>query len=230
MHRLIFTVIFLLHMSAIYGQDILYGFQANAGIPVRELRDNVGNIVFPEYTFIALYSLPYRPIEVGLSIGYGKYGTKLEKRTDLYPGFNDELRLRRNNNLLTLMGVFRFNPEVNWKVEPFIEAQLGANYFYTRYKIRESRFDDPLEEGMDFKAWVMAYRVGGGIKIPFKNREIGFLEFKCLYHDSGPVQFLRRQDTEFRPDQGDGEFVYSPQRSAINMVQPGIGIVLYANY
>lgn len=227
MKRLIFIGIFLLHASAIFGQDVLFGIQANAGIPVRELHDKVGNIVFPEYTFVALYSFPYRPIEVGLSIGYGKYGTKLEKRTDLYPGFSDEYRLRRNNNLLTLMGVFRYNPEVSWKIKPFLEAQLGANYFYTRFKIRENRHDVPIEEGMDFKAWVMAYRFGGGVKVPFKNKDLGFFEFKVLYHDSGPVEYLRRQDTEYLPNKGDGEFVYSPQRSTINMVQPGIGLIFF---
>ena len=230
MRQLIFTGIFLLCSSALHAQDILFGFQANAGIPVRELRDKVGHIVFPEYTFVTLYTFPYQPIEVGLSIGYGIYGTKLEKRTDLYQGFTDEFRLRRNNNLLTLMGVFRYNPEVSWKVQPFLEAQAGANYFYTRFKIRESRFEDPIEEGMDFKAWVMAFRFGGGIKIPFKNKDLGFLEFKVLYHDSGPVEYLRRQDTRYLPDKGTGEFVYTPQRSTINMIQPGIGLFLFTDF
>lgn len=229
MRRLSFIGIFLLFTSALHAQDILFGFQANAGIPVRELREKVGNIVFPEYTFVTLYSFPFRPIEVGLSIGYGRYGTKLEKRTDLYPGFSDEYRLRRNNNLFTLMGVFRYNPEVSWRLQPFLEAQMGANYFYTRFKIRESRYYDPIEEGMDFDAWVMAFRFGGGIKVPFKNKELGFFEFKVLYHDSGPVDYLRRQDTEYQPDKGDGEFVYSSQRSTINMVQPGIGLVFFTD-
>lgn len=230
MRRLIFVSITFLCVSVLNAQDILFGIQANAGIPVRELKEKVGNIVFPEYTFVTLYSFPYRPIEVGLSIGYGIYGTKLEKRTDLYQGFTDEYRLRRNNNLLTLMGVFRYNPEVSWKFQPFLEAQAGANYFYTRFKIRESRFEEPVEEGMDFKAWVMAFRFGGGIKIPFKNKDLGYFEFKVLYHDSGPVDYLRKQDTEYQPDKGDGEFVYSPQRSTINMVQPGIGLVLFTDF
>jgi hypothetical protein len=54
---------------------------------------------------------------------------------------------------------------------------------------------------------------------------MGHFEFKVLYHDSGPVDFLRKQDTKYLPDQGEGEFVYTPQRSAITMVQPGIGFI-----
>jgi len=72
---------------------------------------------------------------------------------------------------------------------------------------------------------VLGYRFGGGVKIPFKNRDMGYFEFKVLYHDSAQVEFLRKQDTEYLPDQGEGEFVYSIQRSPITMIQPGIGII-----
>lgn len=225
MIRIFFLAIFLLSASVSHAQYFTTGFQANLGVPVGDLREIMDGSVFPEYTISFYYRFPMKPIEVGFGLGYGKHGTELEKRTDLYPGFTDELRLRRNNNLMTFMGIFRYNFESEKRIIPFLEAQVGANYFYTRYKIREFQFEEPIEEGMDFSDWVLGYRFGGGFKVPFKNREMGHFEFKVLYHDSGPVDFLRKQDTEYRPDQGEGEFVYTPQRAAITMIQPGIGFI-----
>ncbi|MFD2202215.1 hypothetical protein [Shivajiella indica] len=222
----------LLFLLPLAGKSQFFGlgFQTNLGIPVLDLRDEVGGLVFPEFNTLGIYKFTTIPIEVGLSVGYGVYNTSLEKRRDLYPGYNDELRLRRNNNLLTVMGMFRYFPEVKrTAILPFIEIQAGANYFYTRYKIRESRFDDPIEEGRDFSDWVAALRFGGGLKIPFKKAESGYFEFKILYHESGKVEFLRKNDTQYLPDQGDGEFVYSPISSQIKMIQPGIGVILYMN-
>jgi len=225
MRSVLFIAIFLSSASMAQAQYFSAGFQANAGFPIGDLRQKTGSIIFPEYSFSTYYKFPMKPIEVGFGLGYGKYGTELEKRSDLYPGFTDRLRLRRNNNLLTFMGIFRYNFESEKRLTPFLEAQAGANYFYTRYKIRETQFEEPIEQGMDFGDWVLGYRFGGGVKIPFKNRDMGHFEFKVLYHDSAQVEFLRKQDTEYLPDQGEGEFVYSIQRSPITMIQPGIGII-----
>jgi hypothetical protein len=227
MKRLIFVSIYFITTSVSYAQFFSTGFQANLGVPIGELRDVMEGSVFPEYTMSFYYKFPLKPIEVGMGVGYGKYGTELEKRNDLYPGYTDVLRLRRNNNLLTLMGILRYNFENEKKIIPFIEAQIGANHFYTRYKIRESSFEEPIEEGLDFSDWVLGFRFGGGFKIPFKNKDSGHFEFKVLYHDSGPVEYLRKQDTEYRASQGDGEFVYNPQKTTINLIQPGIGFVFF---
>jgi len=213
---------------AVKSQFYGIGFQTNLGIPVSDLREEVGGLVFPEFNTLGIYKFSSVPMEAGLSIGYGIYSTSLEKRTDLYPGYTDEMRLRRNNNLLTIMSIFRFSPEVKWtSMLPFFELQAGANYFFTRYKIRASRFEETFEEGRDFSDWIAALRIGAGIKIPFQKPEIGYFEFKILYHESAKVKFLRKNDTQFLQDQGDGEFVYSPVNSEIKMIQPGIGVVLY---
>jgi hypothetical protein len=222
------TLILILLPFIAKSQNFGLGFQSNFGIPVLDLKEEVGGLVFPEFNTLGIYDFPFAPIELGLSIGYGVYNSSLEKRRDLYPGFTDELRLRRNNNLLTIMAVFRYFPEVKWKtILPFFEIQAGANYFFTRYKIRESRFEEPIEEGRDFSDWVSAFRFGGGLKIPFKNPDMGYFDIKIIYHESGKVEFLRKNDTQYLPDQGNGEFVYSPVSSPIQMIQPGIGVVLY---
>lgn len=219
-------LLFLSISLSSFGQYWNYGFHTNVAWSVGELKENAGSIVFPEFGFSMGYRF-FSPLEVGINIGYSLYGTKLEKRTDLYPGFSDELRIRRNNNLVSLMPYLRYYIDKGQRVHPFFEAQIGANHFYTRYTIREFQFEEPIEEGRDYSDWVMAYRFGGGIKIPFKKPENGHWELKLVYHDTGSVEFLRKQDTQYRADLGDGQFVYTPVRSTINLVHAGIGVVFY---
>jgi hypothetical protein len=218
------TCWFLLCGIQLQAQEVSFVVQGQGGTPVRELHQKVGGLFFPELTMGFLYQPPMKPVEVGINIGYSVYGTKVEQRRDLFPGSTDQLRIRRNNNLLTMMGVFRYTFDLDARVVPFLEVQMGGNYFYTRYKIRETIFDEPFEEGRDLGQWVLAYRGGGGLKIPFKKSDLGYFEFRVLYHESGPVRFLRRQDTIFNP--ATSVFEYTPTRSAIHLIQFGMGIVL----
>ncbi|WP_009032823.1 hypothetical protein [Indibacter alkaliphilus] len=220
------SIIFLLS-TELSGQQWGLGFQSNLGFPVGKLKEGSPGIVIPEFSTVGYYEFWNLPINLGLSIGYGIYGTELEKRRDLYAGFNDQLRLRRNNNSLTIMALFRYLPEVSWKLKPFVELQGGTNYLYTRYKISESRFEEPIEEGRDHADWIGALRFGGGFKIPFKNPEFGFFEFKVIYQETKPVEYLRRGDVEFVPDRDGGQFNFQVRKSNFNFIQPGIGFVLY---
>ncbi|TVP53128.1 MAG: hypothetical protein EA341_01580 [Mongoliibacter sp.] len=223
-----FLVLIFFIYNPLFSQNWGLGFQSNVGIPIAELHQEAGGTIFPEFNTLVLYEFWNLPIDLGINFGYGIYGTKLEKRTDLYRGFSDELRLRRNNNLFTLMAVFRYLPEVLWKVKPFVEVQGGANYLFTRYKIRESRFEDPIEEERDFSNWIRAVRLGAGIKIPFKKQEHGYFEIKCIYQESRRTEFLLKNGTIFEPEpQGGGTFAYEPTRSALTWIQPGIGVVIY---
>ncbi|WP_291787179.1 hypothetical protein, partial [Cecembia sp.] len=194
------------------------------GIPLNKLKESAEGIFFPEYTFMLYYPLQNSPVDLGLNIGIGTYQTKLEKRRDLYQGYNDEMRLRRNKNLLSLMGFIRYNFNQEAKFIPFLEAQLGTNYFYTRYKIKESWDSVPIEEGRDQSNWVMAYRIGGGLKFSFKNREKGHWEFKALYHESTPAKFLRKQDTLFNPDKGDGDLNTTYSEALFIFFSQGLGL------
>lgn len=220
-------IILLLWSSPCFAQNYAGGFHTSMGIPLGALKEKMGNTVFPEFNFLMYSHLINSPLDLGINIGYGVYGTKLEKRRDLYTGSTDELRLRRNNNLLSIMGLIRYNFNQITYVIPFMEAQIGTNYLFTRYKISETRFSETMEEGRDFSNWVMAYRIGGGLKFPFKNKDLGHWEIKAIYQESSLANFLRKGDTIYNADSG--EFEYNIQRSPINFIQPGIGVILFFN-
>lgn len=155
---------------------------------------------FPTISGILLHEARSAPIQFGLELGYGIYGSKLEKRTDLYEGFSDELRLRRNNNIATGMIVIRYLPFIDSKITPFLEAKFGANYLYTRYKIRESiASDEAIESGKDFENWTLAHGFGAGVQFPIPSNPDLVLEFKANYQSSNSIRFLTKGDASFDP-------------------------------
>lgn len=125
------------------------------------------------------------------------------------------------------MAVFRFLPSLTSKLTPFIEIQAGANYLYSRFKIRPSIFEEVVEEGKDMQDWAFAYKIGGGIQFPLPGIEGGKLELRVNYQDGGSMRFLTRGDTNYLPDKGDGEFEYNPRQSPLQLISGSVGIVVY---
>jgi hypothetical protein len=227
MRRLLFLPILFLAFS-VQAQFFLGGAHFNGSTSVGQLRQEAGSVFIPTLSAFMLYEFQTAPIQVGFDLGYGIYGSKLEKRTDLYPGFNDELRLRRNNNIITGMITMRYLPLVNTKYTPFIETQFGANYLYTRYRIRAAIDEEPIEVDTDYRDWTIAYRLGAGVQIPLRFLDSNTkLEFKTTYQNSNSIRFLTKGDVTYLPDQGDGEFEYNFRRGPLQFLTFSIGVVVY---
>lgn len=223
MRKLLFLPFLFLALTA-KSQFFLAGGHMNGSLATGQLKQESGGLFIPTVSGILLYEFETAPVQLGVELGYGIYGTKLELRDDLYPGFTDELRLRRNNNIATGMAMIRFLPLLNTRITPFVEAQFGANYLYTRYKIRES-FDaeEALESGKDLEDWTIAYRIGTGFQIPLD--QFLKLEIRATYQDGGSVRFLQKGDVGYLPDEE--IFDYTTRRSPMNYLTFSFGLIFY---
>lgn len=227
MRRSLLLVLFLISSASLQAQFFVAGGHLNGGVPVSKLKQEVDKLFFPTISGIVLYEFQSQPVQVGLEIGYGIYGTKVEKRNDLYAGYTDEYRLRRNNNSASAMAVFRYLPILHSRLTPFIEIQTGANYLYSRFKIRPSFLEEPIEAGTDLRDLAFAYKIGGGIQFPLPIIDGGKIELRLTYQDGGTMRFLTKGDASFLPDKGDGEFEYNPRQSPLQLITASVGIVVY---
>lgn len=229
MKRLSITLFFFIIGFAAQAQFFIAGGHFNGGIATGYLKEETGGLFFPSISGILLHEARNAPIQFGLELGYGVYGSNLEKRTDLYEGFSDELRLRRNNNLATGMIVIRYQPLLDSKITPFLEAKFGANYLYTRYKIRESfTSEEAIEAGKDFESWTLSHGIGAGIQIPFPSNPSLLLELKANYQTSNSTRFLTKGDVSFDPlPNGGGTFDYDIQSAPLEKVTISIGLLFY---
>jgi len=227
MRNSIFIFIFLVSTPSLKAQFFIGGVHFNGGFPVSKLKQEVDKLFFPTLSGILLYEFYNQPFQVGLELGYGIYGTKLEKRNDLYPGYSGINRIRRNNNYTSGMAVFRYLPTMSSKLTPFIEIQIGANYLYSRFKIRPSIFEEVIEVGKDMEDWSFGYKVGGGLQIPIPGMDGGKLELRLNYQDGNSIRFLTKTDVDYLPNKGSGEFEYNPRQSPLQLITASVGIVFY---
>lgn len=229
MKNILLTLIFFLLGWTAQAQFFIAGGHFNGGIANGRLKQETGGLFIPTFSGIILHEARTAPIQLGIELGYGIYGSKMERRTDLYEGFSDELRLRRNNNIATGMVVMRYLPNPQGKVMPFVEAKFGTNYLYTRYKIRESILsEETLEAGKDLEDWTLSYGFGTGVQIPIPSSPGLVLEFKATYQTGPTAEFLAKGDATFDalPD-GGGTFDYQVRRSPLEMVTLSVGLLVY---
>lgn len=204
------------------GQGFIGTVNIKGGVPIGDFRSTAGNIVVPELSFLTMYQLPEFPILIGVEVGYARYGTNLTKRNDVAGANNQTMRIRRNNNLLSIMGVIRLVPEVNTRLKPFLEGQVGAFHPFTGVNIKETVFSEAFVAGTEFYDWGLAYQGGGGFFIPMGKDT--FLEFKLNYIYTNRMNYLTKTDVDFLPD---GEVEFFPRRSSFNMLQPSIGVSFF---
>lgn len=229
MKKLSFALLFFISSFSSHAQFFIAGGHFNGGIATGQLKQETGGIFFPTISGILLHEAHSAPIQFGLELGYGIYRSNLEKRTDLYEGFSDELRLRRNNNLATGMIVLRYLPFSQGKITPFLEAKFGANYLYTRYKILESIVsEEAIESGKDFENWTLAHGFGAGVQFPIPTNPNLVLEFKANYQISNSIRFLTKSDATFEPlPNGGGTFDYEIRSAPLTNSSFSIGLLVY---
>jgi hypothetical protein len=227
MRKILITLFFLVFGYTANAQFWSAGGHFNGGFAQGKLKDETNGLFIPTISGIFLHEAQAIPIQVGFELGYGIYGSKLEKRTDYYQGFNDELRLRRNNNVLTGMAVIRYQTNPLGNFRHFIEAKFGANYLYTRFKIRDSIVsDEVIESGKDHESWTLAYSFGTGIQIPIPSNPGLFLEIKGNYQTGNSLRFLTKEDVTYVPQSGGGgTFDYHFRRAPMENLVFSVGLV-----
>ena len=198
--------------------------QLDAGFATGEFREVSGRLIVPQISLNGMYAIPKTPIEIGATFGYGRYGTVLNRSRDVFPGVDQNFRIRRNNNLVNLTGVMRYVPDFNIGIRPFLEGHLGAMHTFTRSRVRENRLADPITSGTERYDWAGVYRLGGGVMVPLSKGKETFLEFKLLYVNTGEMEYLTQADAIYSPE---GDLSFQIRRSPFTMLQPGISLRYY---
>lgn len=203
-------------------QQFSSAFYFSPSIPVNNFREISGDLILPELNFHSIYRLPSYPIGLGLNIGYSRYGSKLDKRNDIWDGQTDDVRIRRNNNLVNVMATLRFTPEANLPFQAYIEGGIGAMYAYTYVNIRESIFEEPIFSETELGDWALAYQGTGGILWPIDKKNQLFLEFRLNYRITPKkAEYLLKQDAKYDPQEG---LLLDRRRSNLDMLMPSVGI------
>lgn len=202
-------------------QQLLGGIHLKSGIPTGTFDRESGINVVPEWSASGLHRIKSSPLFIGAELGYGRYGTSVIKRRDIFPGVNQRFRIRRNNNYVNLMGVVRLMPDLNPRFKPFLEGQMGGIHTFTRSRIRENRLADPIASGTEYHDWGLMVQAGAGIMVALNKSKDTFLEVKVNYVNTSQMDFLSRDSATYSEQ---GDLILTPIRSAFNMIQPSFAL------
>ncbi|MDN3686696.1 hypothetical protein [Cyclobacterium jeungdonense] len=221
--RLLLLVLLSTSFTILNGnaQQLLGGIHLKPGIPTGDFHQASGISVVSELSAGALYGIKGSPLFIGAELGYGRYGTAVTRRRDIFPGVNQRYRIRRNNNYVNLMGVVRLMPDFDSGFRPFLEGQIGGIHTFTRSRIRENRLADPIASGTEHYDWALMLQAGAGVMVAVNSSRDTFVELKVNYVNSGEINYLTRDSATYNEQ---GELMLATKRSGFNMIQPSFAL------
>lgn len=207
-------VLVLACFSTLHGQP-RFGLNLEVGIPAGDFRNNTKaeGYGFGFGTYIPL--APERRVSVGAEINYEIYGKHI------FTIDGETLSLVVNNNMLMVHGLARVRPWSGARTLPFFEFLYGFKYLYTRSKIKDDLFGEPISTNTDFRDIALSYGGSAGIQIDMGDKVD--LEFRLVYLKGGKADYLDAPSIE---NNRDGTFSFEPKRSYTDMVVVKVGVVM----
>lgn len=162
MHKFLTSILLIFICQISYGQSTL-GFNLNGFIPIGELKKDSPEIWGGGFSVDIAAQLKDSPIHMGGLMSFTRYGSEV-REGDHGPNFGD-IRVRRNNELGTMLGFARIKPIISGKLQPYADFYTGFSYIYTRANYRDSSLNEPFDSVLDLNDFVFNYGVGGGLEI-----------------------------------------------------------------
>lgn len=184
-----------------------FGLNLEMGVPTGEFRNNTKAEGFGFGLNFVMPMEPERRVSLGAEFSYQIYGKHI------FGIDGESLSLIVNNNMILMHGLARIRPIQGDGVVPIFEVLYGFKYLYTRSKIKDDLFGEPIEANTDFKDTALSYGGAAGLQIPIGDHVD--LELKATYLIGGKAEYL---DARVIENNGDGTFNFNSKRSETDMI------------
>ncbi len=163
---------FLLHSLAI-GQDHVitelprWMVHASAGVVVPEgyMTRYIGDPSFA-WHLEGLYRVKEnQPVFIGLSTTRTTFQKKVIRYEDLIDGFTVRIREKTASRFSSAALNVRFQPEINWVLQPYVQGQVGWHYVYTNTKFWDRDENEQIDIINEKNAHSIGYGIQAGIQI-----------------------------------------------------------------
>jgi hypothetical protein len=207
-----------------FGQKLSGGFNAALGLPSGEFKDVNDNVAFGLRGHI-MYNFSRKvPVHAGLELGYGTMGNSTQYFYDPYGGFYDQYSVTASSNIFSLQLKLRLQQPRNMAVNPFAEAIIGWNDFFSTVNVERvtsygpSYGNDNYGNSSDAK-WSMTYGGAAGLDIRLQKQGNLWLEVKTAY-------MLGRKTIYYTDPHiaSNGQAYFTENESETNMIIPQVGV------
>jgi len=142
----------------------------------------------------ALYRVkPNKPILLGLSMARFTFQKESIEYADFVDGIAFEVREKTAFRFQNVAVDIRFQPELNWVIQPYIQGQLGWHYLYTNTIFRDLDANENFETINNESSSILGYGLQAGIQI-IPNFWYVRGDLRISYFRNPSVDILARND------------------------------------
>lgn len=200
-----------------------FGFSFDYGQPTGEFSNYV-NRAFGADGFYRFSFDPYGIASLRIGGQFLIYGNERE-RLPLSSTIGNLVLVdvRTSNNIVGFGGGLELAAPTP-AVRPYVFGQLGTSYFFTQTSVDGSSSSLRFARTTNYRDWVFARQVGGGLQIPLSRSRRGtsvLLDLGATYTAHGQARYLNENSIV---KVGVGQYQFNPIRSDANLVTYRLGI------
>lgn len=163
------------------------------------------------------------PIYAGIDFSIQTFDRESLIEEEFLNGVLEQFRVTTKNHVMNAHFLVRYQPEVNFFIQPYVEGLLGTKWFYTRTTVTDANnSQETLSSDIDRGDWGASFGAAVGFQISLKQDQL-FLEGRCAYLKGTSVEYLVRN-----PDASGGFLdpieAFEPQNSVSDLLIPQIGL------
>ena len=167
-----------------------------------------------------------KPLSVGLDVGWQRYDSENDFFSEFDEfGFEVITEEEASNQILSLHGLVRVQPAVNFFLQPYAEGTFGFNRFYTRTTFTDADTDEQFNSVNENSDWALSYGGAAGVLINVWQNLL-FVDLRCAYRLGNTAEYFTRIEGRDVPIPIEN---FELQRSPTNMLIPQIGITFLLN-
>lgn len=162
MKKLLLSLFAFFAVQAAVQAQSTFGLHLDSFFPSGDLKQDSPELWGGGFSMEGLGQLNNSPIHVGGQLSFLRYGS--EVRDGWHGPDLGDVRVRRNNELINLLGTVRIKPAVQGDIQPYVDFLTGFSYIYTRATYRDSSLDEAFASDNEFNDIAFNYGVGGGLE------------------------------------------------------------------
>ncbi|MDX1409387.1 MAG: hypothetical protein R3330_14670 [Saprospiraceae bacterium] len=203
--RLISTLLILLLSVAVIAQDETNdageevppqerwqgSFYLDIGVPLRQFDQNINDTGLGVGGEL-LYNVQYRrPVWAGIGVHSFAFDDYSVIYTEIFDGEFFEYRELTASRMFAAHAIFRFQPEVNFIIQPYIQGGFGMHWFFTNTKIEDRDIDEVVDRFSENRDAVFGYSLYAGLQVvPRRSPEIR-ADVRVGYLRNASVEYMR---------------------------------------
>lgn len=166
------------------------------------------------------------PFKLGINADFIFYDRERIRVEDQIGGFTRKFNLRTRTSSFLTHAVVRFQPNLDFIIQPFIEANIGFHALTTRSRLSDTNNTDSSNntEASNRDSFDGGLSYGGvvGVTVRLLKKEEVYLNVQCAYYKRSEAEYHVRKDNPIINDNSLDAFEL--RRSTIDLLMPKIGV------